>query len=95
MNTLLASRKAARDGFETNRTLSKPDEIQNAIQHAKDVGIILQQNVVQGKFDEGKGRYKLNIHEHTERGDNDSIKAPPPIIKGKRNTLANAKVSTL
>jgi hypothetical protein len=61
----------------------------------KDVGTVLQQNVVQGKYDEDKQRYKLNIHEHTERGDNDSIKVPPPNITGKRNTLANAKVGRL
>jgi complex III assembly factor LYRM7 len=58
------------------------------------VGTILQQNVVQGRFNEEKQRYKLNIHEHTERGDNDSIKAPPPVIEG-RNTLRNAKVGRL
>lgn len=78
-----------------NRSLSDPKQVEEAITHARDVGTILQQNIVQGKFDEDKQRYKLNIHEHTERGDNDSIKAPPPMITGKRNTLKNAKVSTL
>ncbi|KIW08300.1 uncharacterized protein PV09_01218 [Verruconis gallopava] len=91
---LLSARKLAREGFEANRSLSNPEEIQNAIQHAKDVGIILKQNVVQGKYDEANQRYKLNIHEHIERGDNETIKNPPPIIRG-RNTLKNAKVGSL
>jgi complex III assembly factor LYRM7 len=77
-----------------NRALSSQKEIDDAIQHARDVGTIIRENVVQGKYDEGKERYKLNIHEHTERGDNDTIKAPPPVIKG-RNTLRNAKVGRL
>ena len=34
---------------------------------------ILKENVVQGRKTEGD-KYKLNIHEHTERGDNATIK---------------------
>jgi len=93
--TLTAARKAARDQFNDKRSLTSQEEIDNAVQHARDVGTILQQNVVQGKYDEKKERYKLNIHEHTERGDNDTIKAPPPNVTGKRNTLKNAKVGRL
>jgi len=90
--TLTAARRAAREGFESNRDTSDPTE---ALQHAKDVAMILRQNIVQGKFDESKDRYKLNIHEEIERGDNESIKNPPPIIRGKRNTLKGVKASTL
>ncbi|KAI8722608.1 Mitochondrial zinc maintenance protein 1, mitochondrial [Fusarium sp. LHS14.1] len=45
-----------------------------AIQHAEEVAKVLRENVVQGKkTEEGKDTYKLRIHEHTERGDNESI----------------------
>jgi complex III assembly factor LYRM7 len=91
---LTAAKAAARSGFLSNRSLTDQKEIEDSIQHARDVGTILQQNVVQGQYNEAKERYKLKIHEKIERGDNETIKAPPPLIRG-RNTLKNAKVSTL
>lgn len=39
--------------------------------------------MVQGQKAEGDEKYKLNIHEHTERGDNDTIKMP----SGKNVTI--------
>ncbi|PGH31876.1 mitochondrial zinc maintenance protein 1, mitochondrial [[Emmonsia] crescens] len=52
------------------------------IQHAVETAEILRTNIVQGVkiADNGAGkgeevdRYKLRIHEHIERGDNDSVK---------------------
>lgn len=43
---------------------------------------ILSENVVQGKHDGKEGeRYKLNIHEHTERGDNATAKKMQGSVK--------------
>ncbi|KAF1812805.1 hypothetical protein P152DRAFT_395925 [Eremomyces bilateralis CBS 781.70] len=73
---LTAARKAARDGFESSRAL-KPDseEAVNNIVHAEAVSKFLMENLVQGKAMDGEAeRYKLRIHERTERGDNESIK---------------------
>lgn len=46
-------------------------EAARGIEHAQGVIQILREHVVQGKQQED-GRYKLNIHEHTQRLDNDT-----------------------
>jgi len=83
---LTAARHEARAGFLKNASLSPEDPaLAPAIAHAEDVANILRQNVVQGKH-EGDDMYKLRIHEHTERGDNDTIKMPngqKVVIDGK------------
>ncbi|KAL8793421.1 MAG: hypothetical protein Q9195_004007 [Heterodermia aff. obscurata] len=59
----------ARTAFKTH----PPEEIR----HAEEVARLLRENVVQGARVEKEGvgeRYRLRIHEHTERGDNESIK---------------------
>ncbi|RKF65973.1 Mitochondrial zinc maintenance protein 1, mitochondrial [Golovinomyces cichoracearum] len=77
---LLASRHQARTAFEKNSSLSSSStECKEAIKHALEVSQILRQNVVQGRkldedTDKESARYKLRIHEHIERGDNDTIK---------------------
>ncbi|KAI1744769.1 hypothetical protein F4680DRAFT_235063 [Xylaria scruposa] len=70
---LTAARSSIREGFRANAALepSSP-EFPAAVKHADEVATILRQNVVQGKKD--GDRYKLRIHEETERGDNDTIK---------------------
>ncbi|KAI0190406.1 hypothetical protein EV127DRAFT_90926 [Xylaria flabelliformis] len=70
---LNAARSSIREGFRANAALepSSP-EFPAAVKHAEEVATILRQNVVQGKKD--GDRYKLRIHEETERGDNDTIK---------------------
>lgn len=83
---LHAARTEARNSFQANAALSVDSpEATAAIVHAKEVAQILRENVVQGKK-EGEDLYKLNIHEHTERGDNDTIKMPDGktvVIDGK------------
>ncbi|KAL3418938.1 hypothetical protein PVAG01_09158 [Phlyctema vagabunda] len=83
---LTAARQEARNGFRKNAALSPDDPaLATAIAHAEEVAQILKQNVVQGK-NLGDNKYKLNIHEHTERGDNDTIKMPngkKVVIDGK------------
>ncbi|KAH7045919.1 hypothetical protein B0J12DRAFT_741902 [Macrophomina phaseolina] len=81
-----AARAKARDDFDASRAL-EPNGVdaQKQVAHANEVAKILRENVVQGQANED-GRYKLRIHEHTERGDNESIKQN----KGK-NTLAGVK----
>ncbi|KAL6856585.1 hypothetical protein J3F83DRAFT_752094 [Trichoderma novae-zelandiae] len=76
VHVLSAAQTQIRQGFQENRALDSSSSIENAIRHAEDVATILRKNVVQGQKVESKGddyTYKLRIHEHTERGDNDSI----------------------
>jgi len=71
---LHAARQEARVGFRKNAAMSPHDpSLAAAIAHAEEVAKFLKENVVQGKH-EGEDRYKLRIHEHTERGDNDTVK---------------------
>ncbi|KAF2799576.1 mitochondrial zinc maintenance protein 1, mitochondrial [Melanomma pulvis-pyrius CBS 109.77] len=86
LNTLIAARHEARRNFENNRGLaSGSEELSKQLTHAEDVAKFLRENLVQGQaLDKDEQKYKLRIHEHTERGDNEDIK------KGKGNTLAGA-----
>jgi len=73
---LTAARQQARTGFLANASLRSEDPaLAPAIAHAEEVAKILVENIVQGKL-EGGNKYKLRIHEQTERGDNDTIKMP-------------------
>ncbi|KAK4547583.1 hypothetical protein LTR36_000540 [Oleoguttula mirabilis] len=71
-DTLLASRKLAHESFAKNQRL-EPGGVEAgvAVEHAQGVAQILRENVVQGK-NTGGDNYKLNIHEHTQRQDNDT-----------------------
>ncbi|KAJ6442418.1 complex 1 protein (LYR family) domain-containing protein [Purpureocillium lavendulum] len=72
---LAAAQVQIRNEFRQKSSLdSSSADTQAAIQHADEVAKILRENVVQGKraADEDS-TYKLRIHEHTERGDNESI----------------------
>ncbi|OTB15182.1 hypothetical protein K445DRAFT_318029 [Daldinia sp. EC12] len=72
---LTAARASIRESFRVNASLEPTDpELPGAIKHAEEVAAILRQNVVQGRKD--GDRYKLRIHEDTERGDNDTVKFP-------------------
>lgn len=87
LNTLIASRHTARKAFEDSRGLpAGSEESANQIAHAEGVAKFLRENVVQGEATGAQDNFKLRIHEHTERGDNEDIK------KGKgKNTLAGTK----
>ncbi|KAL2062157.1 hypothetical protein VTL71DRAFT_6423 [Oculimacula yallundae] len=84
---LQAARNQARQTFQHNASMSLDDPAYApAIAHAVEVAKILKENVVQGRLGEND-RYKLRIHEHTERGDNDTIKMPngkKVVIDGKK-----------
>ncbi|KAF3055101.1 Mitochondrial zinc maintenance protein 1, mitochondrial [Daldinia childiae] len=72
---LTAARASIRESFRVNASLESTDpELPGAIKHAEEVAAILRQNIVQGK--KVGERYKLRIHEDTERGDNDTVKFP-------------------
>ncbi|KFA61801.1 hypothetical protein S40285_05608 [Stachybotrys chlorohalonatus IBT 40285] len=63
-----------RQSFRSTADLGPSGSVQ-AIEHARDVAKFLRENVVQGKrVDGAQDTFKLRIHEHTERGDNESIK---------------------
>ncbi|KAJ9611274.1 Mitochondrial zinc maintenance protein 1, mitochondrial [Cladophialophora chaetospira] len=74
---LHAARTQARTGFDKLRTLdADSEEAIKGIQHAEAVASVLRHNIVQGRQVEGSDVFKLNIHEDTERGDNDTVKNP-------------------
>ena len=81
-NTLTASRKFARDSYDLSRNLEPGSEqADDAVKHVQSVTKILRENVVQGTH-KGEGEhYKLNIHEHTERGDNATAKKMQGSVK--------------
>ncbi|KAK6581675.1 hypothetical protein PZA11_005372 [Diplocarpon coronariae] len=87
MQLIRAARTETRNAFLKNAALAPTDpQLGPAIAHAKEVAKILRENVVQGKLDEA-GKYKLRIHEHTERGDNDTVKMPngqKVVVDGKK-----------
>ncbi|EEQ86164.1 Mitochondrial zinc maintenance protein 1, mitochondrial [Blastomyces dermatitidis] len=74
--TLHAARAEARKQFDQHRELGVDTPMR--IQHAVETAEILRTNVVQGikvsDAGEDTDRYELRIHEHIERGDNDTIK---------------------
>ncbi|GAB7346559.1 hypothetical protein MBLNU457_5235t2 [Dothideomycetes sp. NU457] len=76
--TLVQAKLYARDGFNKYRHERYAGTIEavQGIEHAKGVAQILEENVVQGSKLKGDANapYKLNIHERTERGDNESVK---------------------
>ncbi|KID74262.1 mitochondrial complex I protein Fmp36, partial [Metarhizium brunneum ARSEF 3297] len=73
---LAAAQQQIRHEFRQKSSLNSSDaSTQEAIQHAQEVANFLKANVVQGKrMEGGENMYQLRIHEHTERGDNESVK---------------------
>ncbi|KAK7737348.1 Mitochondrial zinc maintenance protein 1, mitochondrial [Cytospora paraplurivora] len=87
---LSAARDQIRTGFRQNASLSPSDPaVAPALKHAEDVAEFLKANVVQGRK-EGEDRYKLRIHEYTERGDNDTVK----LAGGKTVTIGGGCCSS-
>ncbi|PSR93992.1 hypothetical protein BD289DRAFT_385645 [Coniella lustricola] len=71
---LSAARQKASVDFRAKASLQASDPaVGAAIEEARAVADILKANVVQGKREGSGDLYKLRIHEHTERGDNDTI----------------------
>jgi complex III assembly factor LYRM7 len=78
---LNASREQIRQGFY------QPDESKSVdarIKHLEDVSKFLLSNIVQAKKNE-TGKYRLNIHEHTELGDNESVKKAKATLQSQGN----------
>ncbi|KAJ4147112.1 hypothetical protein LMH87_001659 [Akanthomyces muscarius] len=73
---LVAAQSRIRGEFRSKQSLDPKDSsVNEGIEHATQVAKVLRENVVQGKKMDGEeAKYKLRIHEHTERGDNESIK---------------------
>ncbi|KAI5360624.1 Putative complex 1 LYR protein [Septoria linicola] len=90
---LRSSRAFARTEFRTGAKLT-PDSLEAAqgVEHAQGVTQILRENVVQGKKvgDVGE-KYKLNIHEHTQRLDNDTAGK----LKGTTKSFKEVKANSL
>ncbi|OCL11706.1 mitochondrial zinc maintenance protein 1, mitochondrial [Glonium stellatum] len=87
INTLVAARYEVRKNFDQSRNLSlNSEEASKRIAQAEEIAKFLRENVVQGEaIDAEASRYKLRIHEHTERGNNEDIKNAG---KGNGNSLA-------
>lgn len=75
VSLLHASRDQARNTFKKNASmlLASSLEAETQIQHAEEVAKVLRRNVVQGEHVD-EDRWKLNIHQETERGDNFTVK---------------------
>ncbi|KAI0441675.1 hypothetical protein F4803DRAFT_522605 [Xylaria telfairii] len=80
---LNTSHSLIRESFLENADLEPTSpEASTALQQAHTTATFLLRNVVQGVKTEDGDRYKLRIHEHTERGDNDTIKTPGTTLGG-------------
>ncbi|KAK5169632.1 Mitochondrial zinc maintenance protein 1, mitochondrial [Saxophila tyrrhenica] len=80
--TLLASRAQARASFLSNAALEPGDtEATTAIEHAQGVTKILREHVVQGR-NVGGEQYRLRIHEHTQKLNNEQAKLGKGTTKG-------------
>ncbi|KAH8161400.1 hypothetical protein CIB48_g6842 [Xylaria polymorpha] len=81
---LNSSRSMIREGFLEKAALEPTSpEASAALKHADSVATFLLRNIVQGTKTEGDDRCtELRIHEHTERGDNDTIKTPANTLGG-------------
>ncbi|KAI4747930.1 hypothetical protein E4T50_01807 [Aureobasidium sp. EXF-12298] len=92
-STLYNSRRFARDSFDQNRGIKAGSiEAEKAVEHAQGVAQILRENVVQGATDKEESEtYKLRIHDHTEKGDNESVKQ----FKGTTKSFAEVKRCSL
>ncbi|KAH0155262.1 hypothetical protein KCU67_g8781, partial [Aureobasidium melanogenum] len=92
-STLYNSRRFARDSFDQNRSIKAGSiEAEEAVEHAQGVAQILRENVVQGATDKEESEtYKLRIHDHTEKGDNESVKQ----FKGTTKSFAEVKRCSL
>ncbi|KAK2760004.1 Mitochondrial zinc maintenance protein 1, mitochondrial [Arachnomyces sp. PD_36] len=71
---LHAARSETRKHFDQNRSVGVDTPLH--IQHAVETADILRHNVVQGRKEEGEGKYELRIHKDIELGDNDTVKIP-------------------
>ncbi|KXL43321.1 hypothetical protein M433DRAFT_25740 [Acidomyces richmondensis BFW] len=84
---LTSSRILARESFAKGSSLVVGSTAASkAIEHAEGVAQILRENVVQGK-NIGGDLYKLNIHEHTQRLDNETAKQ----LKGTTKSFKEIK----
>ncbi|KAI5778907.1 hypothetical protein EDC01DRAFT_790728 [Geopyxis carbonaria] len=70
---LTAALTESRLGFELNREIADPTAAEELVAHARQIADVLRTNVIQGKR-KGEEEFELRIHEHIERGDNESIK---------------------
>ncbi|PPQ68930.1 hypothetical protein CVT25_009024 [Psilocybe cyanescens] len=79
-----AFRAKIRHDIAQNNT-ADPEAYQKHNQFIRDVAQVLRKNVVQGVHIPGKAQedgaslYRIRMTKHTELGDNDSIKNPPPV----------------
>ncbi|KAK6518490.1 Mitochondrial zinc maintenance protein 1, mitochondrial [Arthrobotrys conoides] len=77
---LLASHREIRTQFERNLGSGSVDDNHEKVKHAFEVAKFLKRNVVQAEKVDGQEKFKLRLHDETERGDNESIKTP---LKGR------------
>ncbi|KAF9476325.1 hypothetical protein BDN70DRAFT_178493 [Pholiota conissans] len=74
---------------DISQGVTDAESIQKQSQFAREIADVLRRNVVQGtrvqspEESEGDGVYRIRMTKHTELGDNDSIKNPPPMESGR------------
>lgn len=90
---LRSSRAFARSEFRTGaKLIPNGPEAAQGVEHAQGVAQILRENVVQGKkVGEVGEKYRLNIHEHTQRLDNDTAGK----LKGTTKSFKEVKSESL
>ncbi|KAL4253979.1 Mitochondrial zinc maintenance protein 1, mitochondrial [Abortiporus biennis] len=78
-----AFRVKMRSEIIPNATTTDTKQFEEKVTLAKEIAEVLRKNIVQAERvepeDGAEERWKLNITEHTELGDNETIKNPPPV----------------
>ncbi|KAM3421835.1 hypothetical protein BST61_g2212 [Cercospora zeina] len=93
LHMLRSSRAFARNEFRNGAKLPADSaEAAQGVEHAQGVTQILRENVVQGKRVGSVGeKYKLNIHEYTQKLDNDTAGQ----LKGTTKSFKEVKRGSL
>ncbi|RIA84387.1 hypothetical protein C1645_808800 [Glomus cerebriforme] len=83
------AKRKTHEEFLKNKDEIDSNKIQEYINQANEIVSILQKNIVQAKIETAPSeyRFKLQLHEKHELGDNESIKKPQSIKTLKRQMI--------
>ncbi|KAI9309342.1 hypothetical protein BJ944DRAFT_226941 [Cunninghamella echinulata] len=90
INAILAAKKETHTRFMQYKDETNIDILEEKLTLANQVATLLRKNVIQAESKDGE-KFKLNITEDTELGDNDSIKKAKNIHrKGKKRASSSS-----
>ncbi|KIY66298.1 hypothetical protein CYLTODRAFT_455519 [Cylindrobasidium torrendii FP15055 ss-10] len=89
---LLAFRNKMREDVSALKVADSPNALSEYAENTISIAQFLRKNIIQGVRDtEDEERWRLRLTKDTELGDNDSIKAPPPLPESSRQARRRAR----